>query len=389
MLRKYVTNIKAMQFNLAELSGSLGDLGTFIPLLVGMVTINGLDMSSALVFAGLFNIISGVFFGIPMAVQPMKTIAATAISEGLSVGEIVAAGIVTGGVIFVFGATGLITRLNRLIPMCLVRGLQLGIGIKLIYKGISLVASSGTVVGYDSIFTGVAAGALGMVVFFNRRVPAALLLFAGGIVLLYLEPGTYQATLKVGFHLPSLVKLHAADFLSGTLRAAIPQIPLTTLNSVIAVCALSGDLFPERKATTREVSVSVGLMNLVGCWFGAMPMCHGSGGLAGQYRFGARTGGGVIIIGVLKLAAGLLLGASLLPLFAAYPVSILGAMLVFSGIELALAARDVTAAKEYVFVLVTAGAIVALASVALGFAVGCAAYVLGMLFDRNGTEEGA
>ncbi len=64
----------------------------------------------------------------------------------------------------------------------------------------------------------------------------------------------------------------------------IPQLPLTTLNSVVAVCQLSSDLFPARSVQPVLVSVSVGLMNMVGAWFGAMPCCHGAGGLAAQVR---------------------------------------------------------------------------------------------------------
>ena len=65
-----------------EIAGSLGDLGTFLPLLVAMSAQNGLDFSAALFFAGLFNLITGMTFAIPMAVQPMKAIAAIALTQG-------------------------------------------------------------------------------------------------------------------------------------------------------------------------------------------------------------------------------------------------------------------------------------------------------------------
>ena len=69
---------------------------------------------------------------------------------------------------------------------------------------------------------------------------------------------------------------------TGIILTGIPQLPVTTLNSVVAVCQLSADLFPARPARPVLVSVSVGLMNMVGSWFGAMPCCHGAGGLAAQ-----------------------------------------------------------------------------------------------------------
>ena len=69
---------------------------------------------------------------------------------------------------------------------------------------------------------------------------------------------------------------------TGIVSTAIPQLPLTTLNSVVAVCQLSADLFPAKPVRPVLVSVSVGLMNMVGAWSGAMPCCHGAGGLAAQ-----------------------------------------------------------------------------------------------------------
>lgn len=153
-------------------------------------------------------------------------------------------------------------------------------------------------------------------------------------------------------------------------KAALPQIPLTTLNSVVAVCALSVDLFPERTASPRKVAVSVGVMNLVGAWFGAMPICHGAGGLVGQHRFGARTNGSILLLGLAKMTLAVLFGASLISLCRAFPASVLGVMLGASGLELALAARDQNDRASAATMLLTAGACLGLNDVALGFAIG-------------------
>jgi MFS superfamily sulfate permease-like transporter len=152
---------------------------------------------------------------------------------------------------------------------------------------------------------------------------------------------------------------------------------LTTLNSVVAVCALSADLFPDRPASPRRVAVSVGLMNLVGAWFGAMPMCHGAGGLAGQYRFGARNNGSILFLGAAKVVVGVLFGASLMSLCHAFPASVLGVMLGFSGIELALVTRDQTDRTSATTMLLTAGACLGLNNIAVGFVIGvCLALLL-------------
>lgn len=374
LLRKSVENTKSARITFNELSGSLGDMGTYIPLLVGMATINGLNISSALIFSGLFNILTGISFGIPMAVQPMKAIAAVAITEGLTVNEILAAGIVTGSVIFLFGITRIIEYFDRIIPHSVVRGIQLGLGIQLVITGISITLSVEYLFGYDSISVALLAAAIILFFLFRKRNIGALVVFSLGLLIAGFEsPDTFKLA-GIGFYLPGFVHLNWGDFLDGTLKAAIPQIPLTTLNSVIAVCALSRDLFPEKPAGTKEVSISVGLMNIIGCWFGAMPMCHGAGGLAGQYMFGARTGGSVIFLGVVKVAIGIFLGATVIAVLTAYPIAILGVLLIFAGVELARAARDIKNLTGYIVMLVTAAAIIGFSSTAVGFLTGFVLY---------------
>ena len=142
------------------------------------------------------------------------------------------------------------------------------------------------------------------------------------------------------------------------------------LNSIVAVCALSADLFPDRAASPRKVALSIGVMNLVGAPFGAMPMCHGAGGLAGQYRFGARTNGSILFLGSVKIMLALFFGSSLLALAVAFPASILGIMLAVSGVELASSIREEKLATGWPVILLTAGACLGLNNIAAGFAIG-------------------
>jgi MFS superfamily sulfate permease-like transporter len=369
-----------MKLNRHEISGSLGDLGTFIPLLVGMSITNGLDFASALFFAGVFNIVTGLTFSIPMAVQPMKAIAAVAISEHLSLGQILAAGIWTSLIILVLGITGMITVVDRWVPKPVIRGLQLGLGLQLIGNGVKLVQDTHVVWGLDSIGIGIAGFA--MVLFFtsSRKVPSALILFASGLVLAIAGNPGIISSLRLGFNLPHWVPLTWVDFRSSFFKAAVPQIPLTTLNSVIAVCALSVDLFPDRPARPRKVAISVGLMNLVSGWFGGMPMCHGAGGLAGQYRFGARSSASILFLGGAKLILAVFFGGSLLTLLHIYPKSILGVLLGISGLELSLVATDQTERSAATVMLATAAAVLALGSTATGFAIG---WILALLLKKR------
>ena len=118
-------------FSWAEFSGSLGDLGLFIPLVVAMSSVGSLDLGTILIAAGVMNVATGWFFRQPIPVQPMKAIAAVAITEGLAKGELMASGIVMGAILLAFGLTGTIGAIDRWIPRPLVRGIQLGVGLKL------------------------------------------------------------------------------------------------------------------------------------------------------------------------------------------------------------------------------------------------------------------
>lgn len=360
-----------MRFDRAEMGGALGDLGTFIPLLVGMVNRCGLQLGPALVCAGLMNLVTGLAFGIPMPVQPMKAIAAVAIDEGLSQSQILAAGIATGGVMLFLALTGLIDWLNRAIPRSVVRGLQLALGLKLLTKGIDMIASTGGLIGPDSIGLGLLCAGLVLLFYFSTRVPGALVVFLVGLVALLAAKPALLSELRLApaWVLPDLS--NGSDWRIGLLRGTLPQVPLTTLNSVIAVCALSLDLFPSRPAAPKRVAVSVSLMNLICCPFGGMPMCHGAGGLAAQHRFGARTGGSVVMLGAAKVVLGIAFGGSLFALLQQFPQSVLGVLLVFSGLELALVCRDQTARVDFFVMVLTAGACMAV-NTAAGFLIGWA-----------------
>ncbi len=360
-----------LSWSRAEAAGALGDLGTFIPLLVGMVSLCGLQLGPALFFAGLMNVVTGLTFGIPMPVQPMKAIATVAIAGQLSEAEILAAGILTGAVVLFLALTGVIETIQRAIPRSVVRGLQLSLALTLFEIGLRQVAATNVWIAWDSIGLGILCAVLVLLLYFSTRVPGALVVFGVGVIaVLGAHPALLsEIRLGISWRLPALADANA--WTAGFWKAAVPQIPLTLLNSVVAVCALSGDLFPHRPAQPRRVGISVAIMNLACCPFGAMPMCHGAGGLAGQYRFGARTGGSVVILGVAKMVLALTAGGGLLAWLQAYPQSVLGVLLLFSGLELAMVCRDQSSRVDFFVMVLTAGACMAL-NAALGFIVGWA-----------------
>ncbi|KAL7554949.1 hypothetical protein ACHAWF_018512 [Thalassiosira exigua] len=491
---------------LAELSGSLGDLGTFIPLTVALARERRIALAPALFWAGVSNIVTGYAWDVPMCVQPMKSIAAVALTDvaaggasgstgssdgststGLDALSVTTAGILTGGCVLILGVTNLMEVVNWIVPLTVVCGLQVGVGLRLASKGIQDVQKLTWGGGYDCIGLAVACALLSMfwlrdngrgtaqkngtkeggqesasiensqanaidtgVVpgtvansmtasseedgreaednmelgqmdnvhsldtgkelhhraavsatartagctsfstlsapspsshhhtscstaspscsklfkrvcccldpFPNTPHPVGIYLFLIGCLFAAITLATagsdsgYDLPLKF-FGAPMVINalegVKPINWRQGFFQGALPQLPLTTLNSVISVCCLAHNLYPDKRdpalaakgrtdsvVTRREVSVSVGLMNLVLCPLGSMPNCHGAGGLAGQHRFGARHGTSVVVLGLLKVLLAVFLGGSALTLLDALPAAVLGVMLAIAGLEL-------------------------------------------------------
>ncbi|MGR3176787.1 MAG: putative sulfate/molybdate transporter [Candidatus Anammoxibacter sp.] len=366
-------------FSWAEFSGSLGDLGLFIPLVVAMASIGKLDLAVILIAAGLMNIATGFIFRQPIPVQPMKAIAAVVITEGLTGGELMASGLLMGVFLLALALTGTIDIVNKIIPRPLVRGIQLGVGLKLAVKGIGWMMEL-PAFGWNSITVSILTGIV-LLIFLARNKPGLIFVFFAGFIFLYLDnPAVYNG---IGFSLPSFhfVLPDALEWKVGLLNGAIPQLPLTILNSVIAVSVLSLGYFPNSGIKPKRMAASVGVMNLLCVPFGAIPMCHGAGGLAAQYAFGARTGGSVIMLGTVKIIVGFAFGSVILGLLGAYPYAILGPMLVFAGIELAKSCIDVEDKVSFGIVLLTAACILK-ANTFIGFLVGAGLYLGYWIWNR-------
>lgn len=332
---------------LAEISGSLGDLGTLLPLMIAMSRNGSVDFSSTLVFSGLANIFTGIWFGIPLPVQPMKAIAAVAISQNFNQEETAAAGLFVGISVLVLSATGSLQVLKRIVPDSVVKGIQMGAGLSLIISaGTSLLKPlDWTTPYYDNKVIALAAFLFLIVANVVDRIPYALILTLVGLSIATISGDIALGSSTPTFAIwqPKLLVPSGRAWPVGVIGAGLPQLPLTTLNSVLAVSCLAGTLFPDYPPTpsTTSLGVSVGLANVIGCWFGAMPICHGSGGLAGQYRFGARSGASIVLLGAFKLFLGLLVAATVEPLLGRFPKSLLAMMVLAAGVELAKVGHDV------------------------------------------------
>ncbi|KAF5630629.1 sulfate transporter [Fusarium tjaetaba] len=324
----------------AEISGSLGDLGTLLPLMIALAAQGSIDLGSTLVFTGLFNILTGVFYGIPLPVQPMKAIASAAIQNGSPMGVVTAAGQWVGAAVLIMSVTGVLKGVVRVVPLPVVKGIQLGAGLSLILgAGSSLLQPLHW--GRPALDNRVWALIAFLVLIGTQklsRFPYALIFFILALLFAFVQVAISHESLPwlYVWH-PRFVMPHwVGKGDSPALWMAIGQLPLTTLNSIIAVSALSQDLLPELPTpSVTSIGISVALMNLSSTWFGSMPVCHGAGGLAAQYRFGARSGSSIMVLGAFKLVLGLMFGETLVDLLKHYPKSLLGIMVIAAGLELA------------------------------------------------------
>ena len=322
----------SFEFNLRELSGAMGDFGTLFPLAIGYIVVCGLNPSGLLVMMGLTNIFTGLFYRLPLPVEPMKVLAVVAIAQQWSPSMVYASGFAMGVCWLLFAATGLMGWLARITPRSVIRGIQVALGVLLALQAVKMI-SSGWLLGLVSIL---------VVLLLRRspRAPAALVLMGLGVAIMALQ-GHFRQLAPPGFALPPLTGFSLHETWQSFLQAGVSQLPLTATNAVVATAVLIREYWPQQPVSEKRLAFNMGIINLVAPFFGGMPMCHGAGGLAGQYFFGARTGGANILEGMIEIAMGLFLAGSIAGLFAAFPLAIVGAMMFLVGIELTRFARDV------------------------------------------------
>jgi len=382
------------QFNRLEFAGSLGDLGTLLPIAIAMIVVNGLDATGLLLSIGLFYILAGIYYRVTVPVQPMKVIGAYAIASGLTASQITSSGLIIGLFLLIVGVTGAITLIGKFTPKAVVRGVQLTTGILLMAEGIRFMNGtsrfqvlSQTAEPYLNVQAlgavpiglpiGILAGTATLLLIKNKRFPAGLVLVFCGLIL-GLILGTHQGfdTLRPGINLPRLLPFGwpgRADLTLALLILVLPQAPMTLGNAVIANADLSQDYFgrDSSRVTYRSLCISMALANFLSFLVGGMPLCHGAGGLAAHYRFGARTAGSNLMIGSIFLALAIFLGDHTVTVMFLLPMAILGVLLVFAGGQLALTILDLRKRKDLFVSLLILGITLA-SNLAVGFAVGFA-----------------
>lgn len=313
------------RFNLEEIAGAIGDYGTLFPIVLGVAIVSNLNVGYILLFFSAWYIITGLYYKMPMPVEPMKVIGAIVIAGGLSKEEIAASGMILGFLFIILGFCKGMKFIQEKVPKCVIRGIQLGLALILFRTSFKFIIG-------DYVIAILCIVIVLLFLLANKYydipdVSAIVVLFFG-IFLGFLKFDIPQINI---LPLPNLIIPKGQEFLNGGWLLAIPQVPLTITNAILSTSLLIQDLI-YKKVNPDKLSMSIGLMNLTSVLFGGFPMCHGAGGLAAQYRFGARTGGSNIISGLILLPIALFFAS---PEFVVIiPLGVFGALLIFVAIEL-------------------------------------------------------
>lgn len=362
MVRLFLAGNKGIYRILWDISGAFGDIGVLFPISIALIARNGFNPTAIFLIAGLFYILSALYFRITMPVQPLKAMSAIAIATGLGYEVINAAGITMGLILILIALTGLSMRLGRLFPVSVIRGIQLGLGLILIKTSIGFINAN--------IPLAILSGLLISIGFFIKIVPPLIFLLLLGVVMalnsINLSPVLTGPVLLT----PSIPDMD--DLLKGFVVLVLPQIALTFGNAVVATES-TGKLLYGKKAerlTLRSIPISMGIANIFSGLMGGAPMCHGSGGLTAHCKFGATSNRSGYIIGFTLIALALLLGHSALSVVSAFPLSILGVLLAYVGIQHSLFIRDIVSNKRAMVIALTVAIAGFMMNLTVGFLIG-------------------
>ncbi len=365
--------MRTNRFDRMEWAGAFGDLGTLIPFVVAYVAVVKVDPFGLLFSFGAAMLICGLYYKTPFPVQPMKAIGAVAATQAAQTATITqatvyGASLATGLIWLALALTGTAKYLSSVVPRFVVVGIVLGLGIGFMLEGIGMM-SGGWVIA--------AVGLTGTVLLLtNRVVPAMFLVLVYGVMCGVIRHPEHLHALLVArpaLRLPrfALSGIRWHDVLIGTTLLALPQLPLTLGNAIIAIREENNRLFPDRAVTENAIAGSTGIMNIASAVLGGVPMCHGAGGMAGHVAFGARTGGAPIILGTILLCLALFFSGSIDLIFELFARPVLGVILFLTGAQLALGSCDFSRNKEERFITLVTAAF-ALWNVGLAFVVGIA-----------------
>lgn len=360
---------RTLRFDRSEWAGAFGDLGTLIPFVVAYISVAGVDPLGLVFTVGVCMLAAGLYYRTPFPVQPMKAIGAAAATQaqlGITSGTLAAAGLLTGAIWLVLGLTGAARKVAQWLDRPVATGIILGLGLAFMLEGTRLMAGAW-------LLSAVALLAA-LLLIDSRRFPVMFLLLAGGAAYqLAMSPELARglALVEPRFRMPEFTwgAIGWNELAVAALVLALPQVPLTLGNAIVAITEENNRLFPDRRVDERKVAVSTGIMNVCSSALGGVPLCHGAGGMAGHVRFGARTGGAPAIMGLLLVVLALFFSDSIATLLAVFPPAILGVILFLTGAQLALGSCDFGSGKNERFVSIVTAAL-AIYNVGIAFVAG-------------------
>ncbi|MEE9599712.1 MAG: putative sulfate/molybdate transporter, partial [Anaerolineales bacterium] len=347
-------------FSLSEFSGALADLGVMLPLILALISINGMDAAPVFVGVGIAYILVAFIYRLPIPIQPLKSVSGVALALGLSPAVIVT-GAIWNALTFLGMGFGKLDRwVIKAFPKPVIRGIQLGLSWLLFKSAWNLFSQpstpwqGGLSISNQTIawvWILISGGAIFLLVFLSWKKDFAALgvvTFGVGISVFHLglPPLTLQLTI------PRLLPLvpTAEQLWQGLILLAIPQIPLSLGNSICATADTAKRYFGKRAnhVTEQKLMITMGAIDGITAMLGGIPLCHGSGGLTAHYRLGARTGGAPLMIGGIFLALGLLGGQASMQIFGLIPFPVLGVLLAYIGIQHMQLALDLKGRRDWI-----------------------------------------
>ncbi|MHA1916804.1 MAG: putative sulfate/molybdate transporter [Candidatus Ranarchaeia archaeon] len=325
-------NKKPLDFSVKEFSGAFSDLGLLIPFSISLVVISGVDPVGLLVGIGLSNIIIGLIYSYPLALQPMKAIGSTAISEKFSANQIMGAGFSCGIFWTLVSLFIDIDKYAKKIPRSVSLGISLGLGLILSLTALNLIGINTTtgLISLEVLIISLGFLLLMTVLLRNRKIPTVLIFLFLGVFIAFFSGTINYSSFYFEFTLPTFMPFSIFDVIFGFFAVGISQIVMTVASAVIASKEVIDEYWPNSGIKHKHLTTNMGIMNTLLPWIGTIPLCHGAGGIVAKKVFGSNSGGSVIIEGIVELILGLFFGSSMLLIFQGFPLYILGVMLLYT-----------------------------------------------------------
>jgi sulfate permease, SulP family len=366
-----------------ELAGAVADVGVLVPIAAALIVSNGLSATAVLLPAGLLYVAAGLVYRLPVPVQPLKAFGAIAIAKGLGSDEIAAGALLMGVIFLVVGRTGLVDRAARAFPRPLVRGVQLSVGLLFLKIAWGLVHHPPRAFAAHALDPSAAiplGAAFLLVALLFRRHLIALVLVVAGLAVAVAETAGGLSPGPSAIELPSLSWAALGTALT---VLVLPQLPLSFANSCVATADAARTYFGDAAERVRagRLASTLGAANVLSGLIAGMPVCHGAGGMTAHRSFGARSGGAPLFLGTVLLVLALGLGAGMATLLAAFPLTILAAMLAAAGMMHLGLLRDLRGAPAWTLALIV-GLLGFAVNLALGLAVGLALWWVPVLVRR-------